>query len=237
MTTILTPGDRDAQSYKIVVMGDGSSGKTSIINRYAQDSFGNAYRQTIGLDWYTKRLELPGARVVTLQIWDIGGQQLGGKMIKNYLEGADAITIVYDLTNQDSFENVEDWLSLIRDEFPEGGPHIALIGNKRDASHLRIVTNQAHEDFCKANGLSGHLVSAKTGDQVALAFRRVVAALSGIEVTQAEKDQMARVLTAEVVTHADAPPRSLPTVNRRASSTKMAKVGKTPSKSSLCSIQ
>ena len=50
------------QVYKVVVIGDGSSGKTSIVNRYAQESFGKQYRQTVGLDWYSKRVDLPGGR-------------------------------------------------------------------------------------------------------------------------------------------------------------------------------
>lgn len=63
--------------------------QTSLVNRYCQDGFGKEYRQTVGLDFYLKRLQLPGERHITLQIWDIGGQSLTGKMINNYIENAD----------------------------------------------------------------------------------------------------------------------------------------------------
>lgn len=231
---ILTPGDSAMRSYKMIVMGDGSSGKTSIINRYAQESFGAAYRQTIGLDWYSKRLDLPGGVSVTLQIWDIGGQQLGGKMINNYLEGADAVMLVYDLTNADSFENVEDWMDLVSTQFAESTnkPHIALVGNKRDVSHLRVVSLQKHESFVKAHGLSSHFVSAKTGDQVSLTFRKIVGILTGIQVSKAEIEQLGRVLTAEVVIHPDAESRPAPKAKGPRKKGKQKNV-----KSSTCSLQ
>lgn len=230
---ILTPGDSTMKAYKVLVMGDGSSGKTSIINRYAQESFGAAYRQTIGLDWYTKRLDLPGGVTVTLQIWDIGGQQLGGKMIQNYLEGCDAVMLVYDLTNAASFENIEDWMDLVSTQFADSAtkPHIALVGNKRDVSHLRVVSLPKHESFVKAHGLSSHFVSAKTGDQVSLTFRKVVGFLTGIPVSKAEAEQLGRVLTAEVVVHPDAEPQRVPMgISRKGRR-------KGTSKSSTCSVQ
>eukprot|EP00056_Hartaetosiga_gracilis_P004634 m.76697 g.76697 ORF g.76697 m.76697 type:complete len:118 (+) comp11894_c0_seq3:86-439(+) len=74
---------------KIVLLGNGSCGKTSIISRYCQENFGEAYLQTIGLDFFLKRLDLPDGSHATLQIWDIGGQSIGGKMLPTYLENAD----------------------------------------------------------------------------------------------------------------------------------------------------
>jgi Ras-related protein Rab-28 len=95
---------------QVIILGDGAVGKTSIAMRHTEDSFSNMYKQTIGLDFFLKRLALPGTDAacmhlaavsirltdclaagdtqVTLQIWDIGGQSIGGKMLKNYIYGA-----------------------------------------------------------------------------------------------------------------------------------------------------
>ena len=124
--------------YKVIILGDGATGKTSIAMRFTEDHFAMQYKQTIGLDFFIKRIVLPGdvrsrahrprheargfllavfaervcMRVsalgtqvhVALQIWDIGGQTIGGKMIGNYIYGAQAILICYDITNYQSFQ-------------------------------------------------------------------------------------------------------------------------------------
>uniref|UniRef100_A0A8C2Q1M4 RAB28, member RAS oncogene family n=1 Tax=Cyprinus carpio TaxID=7962 RepID=A0A8C2Q1M4_CYPCA len=73
---------------KIVLLGDGASGKTSLAIRFAQEAFGKQYKQTIGLDFFLKRITLAGNLNVTLQVWDIGGQTIGGKMLDKYIYGA-----------------------------------------------------------------------------------------------------------------------------------------------------
>ncbi|XP_028919522.1 ras-related protein Rab-28 isoform X2 [Ornithorhynchus anatinus] len=151
---------------KIAVLGDGASGKTSLAIRFAQEAFGKQYKQTVGLDFFLKRITLPGNLNVTLQVWDIGGQTIGGKMLDKYIFGAQGILLVYDITNYQSFENLEDWLSVVKkvNEESETQPLVALVGNKIDLEHLRTVKADKHLRFCQENGLSSYFVSAKTGD-------------------------------------------------------------------------
>ena len=59
--------------YKVVVLGNGTVGKTSVIMRFCEDYFARSYKQTIGVDFFVKRLEMPGDVTVALQVWDIGG--------------------------------------------------------------------------------------------------------------------------------------------------------------------
>eukprot|EP00903_Cladosiphon_okamuranus_P020002 g18373.t2 len=77
--------------YKVILLGDGTVGKTSIATRFAQDDFSQTYKQTIGLDFFVKRITLPGDVQVALQIWDIGGQSIGSKMMSKYIFGAHVI--------------------------------------------------------------------------------------------------------------------------------------------------
>lgn len=197
---------------KIVILGDGASGKTSLATRFAQEAFGKQYKQTVGLDFFLKRITLPGNVSVTLQVWDIGGQTLGGKMLDKYIYGAHGVLLVYDITNYQSFEDLEDWLGMVRkvNEEAERQPNVALVANKIDLEHMRTVKADKHSRFCQENGLSSHFVSAKTGDSVAVCFQRVAADTLGIKLNKAEMEQSQRVVKADIITSApDSPVRAV----------------------------
>eukprot|EP00762_Andalucia_godoyi_P005878 ANDGO_07018.mRNA.1 Ras-related protein Rab6 len=98
--------------FKVVVLGDGAVGKTSLIMRFVDDNFAPSYKQTIGVDFFIKRIVLPGDVEVVLQIWDIGGQQLGSRMLSNYISGANALLFAYDISNLTSFRSLEDWYKM-----------------------------------------------------------------------------------------------------------------------------
>ena len=72
--------EEDIRQYKIILLGDGAVGKTSIASRFVKDNFAKQYKQTIGLDFFLKKVVLPGDVNVTVQLWDIGGQSIGGKV-------------------------------------------------------------------------------------------------------------------------------------------------------------
>ncbi|XP_071600037.1 ras-related protein Rab-28 isoform X2 [Heliangelus exortis] len=176
---------------KLVVLGDGTTGKTSLARRFAQETFGKQYKQTLGLDFFLKRIMLPGNLNVTLQVWDVGGQTIGGKMLDKYIYGAQGILLVYDITNGQSFENLEDWYNAVKkvNEDSETQPLMALVGNKIDLEHMRTVKVDKHQRFCQENNFSSHFVSAKTGDSVLLCFQRIAADILGIKLNKAELEQ------------------------------------------------
>nr|CDJ90640.1 Ras domain containing protein [Haemonchus contortus] len=162
---------------KVVVCGDGSSGKTCLCQRFVKDSFERTYHQTLGLDFFSKRISLPGDIQVLLQVWDIGGQSIAGEMIDKYIYGSHAALIVYDVTNMSSFDNTQDWLNVIRrvTKTQEKPPQIVLVANKVDEERLRKVSVDAHCAFAKQHDLKAFYVSAKTGDSVIMMFRQVAA--------------------------------------------------------------
>ncbi|XP_051505373.1 ras-related protein Rab-28-like isoform X3 [Myxocyprinus asiaticus] len=186
---------------KIVLLGDGASGKTSLATRFAQEAFGKQYKQTIGLDFFLKRITLPVNLNVMLQVWDIEGQTIGGKMLDKYIYRAQGVLLVYDITNSQSFENLEDWLNMVRKANEESNtqPAISLIGNKIDLEHMRTVKMEKHQRFCQENGLISQFVSAKTGDSVFLCFQRLAAEILGIKLNKAEIEQSQRIVKAELV--------------------------------------
>lgn len=212
---------------KIVVIGDGASGKTSLCSRFSQEQFGKSYKQTIGLDFFMKRIQLPGNVHATLQIWDIGGQTIGGPMLDKYVYGAHGALIVYDITNQASFDNLEDWVNTVRKftSEQEKPPHLALVANKTDLEHMRAVKIDKHMKFAEKYQMSSHFVSSKTGDSVALCFQKITADILGIQLTRNEMEQQIAVVRAEL----PAEPQQIvhkPTRSNR-----------TNKKSNICNIQ
>ncbi|KAM8848949.1 ras-related protein Rab-28 isoform X1 [Synchiropus splendidus] len=195
--------DSQDRQLKFVVIGDGACGKTSLATRFAQEAFGKQYKQTIGLDFFLKRISLPGNLNVTLQVWDIGGQTLGGKMLDKYVYGAHGVLLVYDITNFQSFENLEDWFNMVKkaNEECDIQPVISLIGNKIDLEHMRTVKADKHQRFCQENGLISQFVSAKTGDSVYLCFQRIAAEILGVKLNKAEIEQSQRIVKAELVNY------------------------------------
>jgi Ras-related protein Rab-28 len=167
---------------KMVLCGNGSVGKTSIIQRFVADGFSKVYRQTVGLDFFEKSVKLHGGKPATLQVWDIGGQSIGSKMLDKYLGGANAIFLCYDVTDSKSFADIEDWLAkvLAAAGQVEGRPSLFLVGNKADLIHLRQVTQETHDSFVDTNRLDGgFLVSASNGDRVTRSFYEAAGKASG----------------------------------------------------------
>lgn len=207
--------------YKVIIVGDGAVGKTSISMRFTEDYFSKSYKQTIGLDFFIKQLVLPGDIHVAIQLWDIGGQTIGGKMIGNYIYGAQAVLLVYDITNYQSFQNLEDWYNLVKQTFgPDNMPYVALVANKADLTHLRTVKPERHNEFADANEMYSYFVSAKTGDNVSSTFYRVAADLAGVVLTKDEVDVETKVVRAEIVNH----PNSDATTEHAASSKKKCSI-------------
>ncbi|XP_059174895.1 ras-related protein Rab-28-like isoform X2 [Physella acuta] len=167
--------------------------------RYSQENFSKHYGQTVGLDFYLKRIQLPGNVNVALQVWDIGGQTLGGTMLDNYIFGAHGVVLVYDITNYSSFENLEDWYSAVKKVCHSGPlPHIALVGNKSDLEHMRSVKQDKHLKFAQDHAASSYLVSARTGESVDLCFQKVAADILQVKLSKPEVEQYQRVVKAQL---------------------------------------
>lgn len=138
-----------------------------------------------------------------MQIWDIGGQTIGSQMISNYIYGAQAVLLCYDITNYQSFQDLEDWLGLVKKTFDsEPPPYLALIGNKTDQEHVRAVKPEKHDAFSDEQNMNSYYMSAKSGDQVHSTFYRIAADLAGIVLTKREVEGSSKVVKAEIVNHA-----------------------------------
>jgi Ras-related protein Rab-28 len=187
--------ERTHYQFKVVVLGDGTVGKTSLCLRCSQNEHNKQYKQTIGVDFYIKQLTLPGGINVAMQLWDIGGQTLGGKMVTNYIFGCQAVLLVYDITNYQSFLDLDDWLALIKREIPpDRYPYIAILANKSDLAHLRAVHASKHNAFAAEHRMYSYQVSASTGDGVAASMYRIAADLAGVPLSNADVEHLLGVV-------------------------------------------
>lgn len=216
--------DVEPMQVKVILLGDGTVGKTSVAMRFAQDYFAKVYKQTVGLDFFVRRCKLPGDVEVMLQLWDIGGQSIGSKMLKNYISGAQAVLLTYDITNYSSFQNLEDWYRIVKKVFDgEEMPYIALVANKVDLIHMRTVHPDKHRKFAGSE-MRQFVVSAKTGKKCKECFKKIAADLAGVVLSSKDLESEQGVLKAEVTKHA-----------RRAD--EVMKVGSKRDKEKNCSIQ
>ena len=118
---------------KLVIIGNSSVGKSSVLLRFSDDQFSESYLTTIGVDFRFKTLNIDGRRV-KLQIWDTAGQERFRTITNAYYKGADGIVLVYDITNLPSFEDIERfWLNEV-ESYAEKDVELLLLGNKSDLS-------------------------------------------------------------------------------------------------------
>ncbi|XP_028656171.1 ras-related protein Rab-6A isoform X3 [Erpetoichthys calabaricus] len=170
------------RKFKLVFLGEQSVGKTSLITRFMYDSFDNTYQATIGIDFLSKTMYLED-RTVRLQLWDTAGQERFRSLIPSYIRDSTVAVIVYDITNVNSFQQTTKWIDDVRTE-RGGDVIIMLVGNKTDLADKRQITTEEGEQRAKELNVLFIETSAKTGYNVKQLFRRVAAALPGMESTQ-----------------------------------------------------
>uniref|UniRef100_A0A674MTB2 RAB41, member RAS oncogene family n=1 Tax=Takifugu rubripes TaxID=31033 RepID=A0A674MTB2_TAKRU len=175
------------RKFKLVFLGEQSVGKTSLITRFMYDSFDNTYQATIGIDFLSKTMYLEDRTVrtlyVRLQLWDTAGQERFRSLIPSYIRDSTIAVVVYDITNLNSFQQTSKWIDDVRTE-RGSDVIIMLVGNKTDlADKSRQITTEEGEQRAKELNVMFIETSAKTGYNVKQLFRRVAAALPGMDST------------------------------------------------------
>jgi len=167
------------RKFKLVFLGEQSVGKTSLITRFMYDSFDNTYQATIGIDFLSKTMYLED-RTIRLQLWDTAGQERFRSLIPSYIRDSSVAVVVYDITNANSFHQTSKWIDDVRTE-RGSDVIIMLVGNKTDLSDKRQVSTEEGERKAKELNVMFIETSAKAGYNVKQLFRRVAAALPGME--------------------------------------------------------
>ena len=192
MNNVLT-GEIGASSsidtYKIVVLGDISVGKTSILSRFRYGIFEPEYMPTLGIDFFSQNLFYED-KTIRLILWDTAGEERFRSLIPSYLKNADCIIIVFDITNKDSFNSLNKWLTDSKNNASEGTIYI-ICGNKSDLKEKRTVNENEIDEYIKKNELIYVECSAKNGEGIKDLFNTVAKNLG--EVNFAKSDYAVNV--------------------------------------------
>ncbi|XP_047398680.1 ras-related protein Rab-17 isoform X1 [Sciurus carolinensis] len=172
---------------KLVLLGSGSVGKSSLVLRYVKDDF-KSVLPTVGCAFFTKVVDL-GASSLKLEIWDTAGQEKYRSVCHLYFRGASAALLVYDITRKDSFHKAQQWLADLEKELHPGEVVVMLVGNKTDLGAQREVTFQEGKEFAESNRLLFMETSAKLNLQVSEVFCAVAQELLRREVRQSHSPQ------------------------------------------------
>ena len=154
--------------FKILTIGESGVGKTCILRRFVENKFLKNHLATIGIDFKTKNIEIDGTPI-KLKIWDTAGQERFRNITNQYYKGADGIILVFDVTDQKSFEKIKEWMSQIKANTQADQIGLNLNKNKCD-NEPRTISKNDGEELGKELGIEYYETSAMKGDGIAQAF-------------------------------------------------------------------
>lgn len=144
--------------FKLLIIGDSGVGKSSLLLRFADNTFNGSYITTIGVDFKIRTVDVNGSRV-KLQIWDTAGQERFRTITSTYYRGTHGVIVVYDVTNGESFANVKRWLHEIEQNCDVVNK--VLVGNKNDEPERKVVLTEDAKRFASTMQIELFETSAK----------------------------------------------------------------------------
>ena len=170
----------------LFTLGNSSVGKTSFIIRYTKNTFRNEYISTIGIDFEVKNTVLQSGEKVRISFYDTAGQEQYRSIAYNLIKSAEGILILYDITEQKSFEAVNGWIESIKqvkgNDFP-----IVIIGNKCDLEEERVVKKEEGQELAEKFGYPFFETSNENGTNVEKSVMALI--MKVIEIKKKEKEE------------------------------------------------
>ena len=154
--------------FPICLLGEAGVGKTSLLTRFCDNSFKERYNNTIGVDFRVITLKYKNI-ISKIHIWDTAGQERFRSLALNYINNSQGFIFVYDITNRESFNNVENWVNLALEKNNKNICNF-LVGNKTDKEAERKVSVKEGEILAKEKNFFFLETSAKTDDNVQKLF-------------------------------------------------------------------
>ena len=162
--------EQEERKYKLIILGDENTGKSSIIKRLIDNKYNSFYWPTLGMDFQTFKISeedefLDENQIIYYTIYDLSGQKKFNTLIPLYSNEIDIILLTYDITNIDSFHNIDNWIYLLNN-INEEKVIIGLIGNKSDLEENRRVDKEEAQKYANEKNFFFQEVSALTGDGI-----------------------------------------------------------------------
>jgi DnaJ family protein C protein 27 len=165
------PPPKDPFRYKLVVVGEPTTGKTAIVRRWAEDSFNTKYDATIGVDFFAKNVS-----GIVLNVWDMSGHPEFFEVRNEFYKDCQGLCLVYDVTQRRTFDALDMWL---REGSKYGADkaslYTAVVGNKLDMGSRRVVSRQEAEAWCESRQFDYFEMSASSGQNVNTLFESIAA--------------------------------------------------------------
>ncbi|CAL5970741.1 Rab11 [Hexamita inflata] len=161
--------------FKIVIIGESGVGKSNILTRYISNTFQLDHASTIGVEFSLKDIKIKHKEQtyrVKSQIWDTAGQERYRSLAVSFFRGAVGALVVYDISQDATFEKVEEWIQQIKNQAK--GVQIILVGNKCDLENMRKVSKGQGQNLAEQMGLLFIETSAMTGENIDKAFIELI---------------------------------------------------------------
>ena len=160
----------NSYTLKICFLGDSSVGKTSLIIKYCESKFAQYDSSpTLNVEIKEKTIKIDAFTEAKLSIWDTAGAEQYASITKNYIRESNGIIIVFDYTNEKSFQNLDMWMDLINDIVEEGKVERILVGNKCDLPDAKVSVDMGKK-YAESHGMKFISVSAKDGVNIDYLF-------------------------------------------------------------------
>ena len=158
-------------TFKILTIGESGVGKTCVLRRFVENKFLKNHLATIGIDFKTKTLNINNQEI-KLKIWDTAGQERFRNITTQYYKGADGIVLVYDVTDEASYEKIRDWMEQILSNTQQEEIGLVLLGNKCDMDP-RSVTEEMGKKMAEELKINYFETSALNGQGIKEAFEQL----------------------------------------------------------------
>ena len=162
--------------FKYIIIGDSAVGKSNLLLQYCHNKFNDDYQATIGVEFGAKNLTVNN-KIYRVQIWDTAGQENFRSITRAYYKNSVCALVVYDITNKDTFNNVQTWIEDCKNQSPKT-IFMVLVGNKNDLEDKRQVKYEEGMELANKNGMMFFETSAKSGFNVEEIFNSSAKAIA-----------------------------------------------------------
>ena len=164
--------NNDIIEFKIILIGSVSVGKTSIFNKFISGEFNLKYKSTITAECKSKYLKVNKNLFAKLNIWDTCGSEIYRAVTKQYYRGSNGAILIFDLTDQNTFNDLKKWIKDIKN-YGEKNTQVIIVGNKLDLVGQRKVSHSQAANFCRENNYKYIEASAKDGTNLLKIFEEL----------------------------------------------------------------